>query len=139
MQIPETIAADEELGRGVSSRNSANRARRSLLPINEFLPRQGETHISVDRLSIAPLNEVTAIADARDSARNRNFYGWAVVSASNAALNGRIVEASPILNINPYHADIILPQSAADDRDAQKRHAQELRDASHWRARPDLS
>lgn len=138
MQIPETIAADEELGRGVSSRNSANRARRSLLPINEFLPRQGETHISVDRLSVAPLNEVTAIADARDGARNRNFYGWAVVSASNAALNGRIARASPILNINPYHADIILPQSAADDRDEQKRHAQELRDASHWRARPDL-
>ena len=109
-----------------------------MLPINEFLPRQGETHISVDRLSIAPLNDVTAIADARDGARNRNFYGWAVVSASNAALNGRIVEVSPILNINPYHADIILPQSAADDRDEQKRHAQELRDASRWRACPDL-
>ena len=109
-----------------------------MLPINEFLPRQGETHISVDRLSIAPLNDVTAIADARDGARNRNFYGWAVVSASDAALNGRIVEASPIPNINPYHTDIILPQSAADDRDAQKRHAQELRDASHWRARSDL-
>lgn len=138
MQIPETIAADEELGRGVSSRNSANRARRSLLPINEFLPRQGETHISVDRISIAPLNEALVIADARDGARNRNFYGWAVVSASNAALNGRILGASPILNINPYHADIILPQNASDDRDEQKRHAQELRDASHWRARPDL-
>lgn len=109
-----------------------------MLPINEFLPRQGETHISVDRLSIAPLNEALAIADARDGARNRNFYGWAVVSASNAALNGRIVEASPIPNINPYHTDIILPQSAADDRGEQKRHAQELRDASHWRARPDL-
>lgn len=139
MQIPETIAADEELGRGVSSRNSANRARRSLLPINEFLPRQGETRISVDRLSVAPLDEALAIADDRDSARNRNFYGWAVVSVANAALNGRIVTASPLHNINPYHADIILPQSAADNRDEQKRHAQELRDASHWRARADLS
>lgn len=98
----------------------------------------GETEISVDRLSVGNLREATAIADARNDARipKRRFYGWAVVIAENAERNGREVAASP-LEGNPRHADIILPASAANDRDERMRHAQELRDLSTWRPRAD--
>ena len=131
----ESIGTDEELGRSVSSRRNAARARRSRLPYHEFLPRQSVVEISVDRLSIATPEESTAVADGRDAVRGRTFYGWAVITAEAAGENGRKVVASPIPDINPYHADIVLPASAAEDRNEQVRHAQQLRDASNWRER----
>ena len=132
MSIPNRIAPAEELGRGISSRRNARRAERSNIPYHEFLPREGVTEISVDRLSVGSLKESTAIADARTP----KFYGWAVVIAKDAERSGRKVAASP-LEGNPRHADIILPASAAQDRDEQRRHAQELRDLSFWRPRAD--
>ena len=135
MTFDESIGADEELGRSVSSRRNAGRARRSRLPYHEFLPRPGVAEISVDRLSVAPPDQSTSIADIRDAARGRTFYGWAVVAAEAAGENGRKVVASPIPDINPYHANIVLPEIAAEDRNEQVRHAQQLRDASYWRER----
>ena len=134
MEIPESIALGENLGRGVSSSRIARRARRPnfQVPLNVFLPPRGESNISVDRLSVAPHEEAVAIADSRDEARNRTFYGWAVISTESAIHNGRLVAASPIPDVNPYHADIVLPENAAYDREEQKRHAQELADASFW-------
>ena len=35
-----------------------------------------------------------------------------------------------------YHADIVLPDKAADEREEQKQHAQELADAAQWLPRP---
>ena len=72
------------------------------------------------------------------AARGKTFYGWAVIDAETAASNGRQVTASPQLD-NPYHADIVLPDAAVEDREEQKRHAQELADASIWRNRDDNS
>ena len=135
VEVPTDIAADEELGRRVSSERNARRAQRSRVPFHEFLAAAGETRIYVDRLAIAPPDEAVAIAENRDRARNRAFYGWAVLSASDAGGNGRRVAASPVPGENPYHADIALPQSAAKDREEQKRHAQELADSSHWRGK----
>ena len=137
MEIPESIAPDENLGRGVSSSRIERRARRPnfQVPLNVFLPPRDESSISVDRLSIAPHDEAVAIADSRDEARNRTFYGWAVITAEAVASNGRMVAASPIPDVNPYHADIVLPQDATSDREEQKRHAQELADASRWNDR----
>ena len=131
--VPEGIALEEELGRGISSKKSAKRSR---IPLHAFLPPKGETNISVDRLSVAPLNEALAIAEARDTARGRTFYGWVVVTAESAGENGRRAVASPMPD-NPYHADIVLPQSVAQDRDSQKLHAQELADFSSWRGVPE--
>ena len=131
MSIPNQIAPAEELGRGISSRRNARRAERSKIPYHEFLPREGVTEISVDRLSVGSLKESTVIADAR----NPKFFGWAVVIAEDAGRSGRKVAATP-LEGNPRHADIILP-SAAKDRDEQRRHAHELRDLSTWRPRAD--
>ena len=134
-EFSENVAQEEELGRGISSSRNARRAQRSRVPVTEFLPAHGVTEISVDRLSVASISELTEIAEVRDISRGRNFYGWAVVNAAAASSSDRRVVVSPIPEINPDHADIILPPSAADDRAEQKRHAQELADLSFWRER----
>lgn len=94
--------------------------------------------LSVDRLSVAPPDEATEIAEAVAVKRNATFYGWAFLTASSARENEREAIASPKEN-NPYHADIVLPQAAVEDREEQKRHALELADASSWRERPNSS
>ena len=110
MEVPDTVASEEDLGRRVSSSRTAERARRSRVPFSLFLPPQiGDTDISVDRLSIVPLDKPAAIADQYDESRGRTFYGWAVVTAEAAADDGRHVAATPIHDENPYHADIVLP------------------------------
>ena len=138
MITQQDVASDEELGRSVSSSRNAARARRSRVPYREFLPPPGRNDISVDRLSVATPTESEEIADSRDKVRGRTFYGWAVVTAEAAGENGRQVLASPIADVNPYHADIILPEDEAENRNAQRRHAQQLSDASRWRERPSV-
>ncbi|MDE2815290.1 MAG: hypothetical protein OXK81_01150, partial [Chloroflexota bacterium] len=115
-----------------SSSRAARRLRNSRARHYDFLPPAGVVEISVDRLSVAGLKQATAIADDRDRARDRTFYGWLVVAASEAAREGRRVVASPLAG-NPYHADIVLPKPAAEDREEQVHHAQELADSSRWR------
>ena len=75
------------------------------------------------------------VAGGRNGGREVTFYGWAAIAAKDAGSNGRRVVATPQPD-NPYHADIILPNSIAEDRDEQFRHAQELADKSCWRERP---
>ena len=137
VRVPREIGSEEELGRGVFSSRHAARADRSRAPHHIFLERPGITEISVDRLSVAPMDDAVAIAENAAIGRNATFYGWASVSADEAGRNERRVTASP-LSSNPYHADIVLPGETAEDREEQIRHAQELADASHWRARPDF-
>lgn len=138
MTVPDTIVPEEELGRSVFRENQAKRARRGRVLPNIFLVEEGNREISVDRLTFASLhNKATTIAHKTALARNATFYGWAVVAAEKASNNGRHVIATPQPNHdNPYHADIILPELSGEDRDEQKRHAQELADASEWRERP---
>jgi len=129
------IAAGEHLGRSVFSSRNRSRARRGKTPHHVFLERGGEIEISVDRLDIAPAIEATEIADHVAANRSATFYGWAVVVEERARANGRRAVATPQPG-NPYHADIVLPALAAEDREEQKRHAQELADVSTWRERP---
>lgn len=131
----DNLAAGENLGRSVLSSGQAKRARRRRVPFHLFLEKEGETRLSVDRLDDVPPAEAVEIADRMAAARRRQFYGWAVIVVEDASANARRVIASPLLD-NPYHADIILPDSTIEDREEQKRHAQELADASTWRARP---
>ncbi len=140
MAVPDTIAPEEELGRGIFSKKHAQRAQRTRVPLNVFLVQAGNAEISVDRLTFAALdNKATVIADETAAARNATFYGWAVVTAEKAGENGRRVIVTPRPERgNPYHADIILPELAGEDREEQKRHAQELADASRWRERLDV-
>ena len=126
------LAPNEIIGRGISSRNEARRARRNRTSKNVFDPGEGKSDISVDWISAAPIGEITKIAEKRDADRGRTFYGWAVVSVESARANNRKVVASP--NDNPYHADIKLPANVAYDEYQRKLHFQQLADASSWQA-----
>lgn len=96
--------------------------------------------LSVDRLDFAAPEEMATLGDkvavGRSADSKVTFYGWAVIAAEDAGSDERQVVATPQLD-NPYHTDIILPDSTAEDRDEQIRHAQELADASCWLVRPD--
>ncbi len=85
---------------------------------------------------MAALGDKVAVGRSVDS--TVTFYGWAVITTEYAENNGRQVVYTPLPD-NPYHTDIILPDSAAENRDEQIRHAQELADASLWRERPDFT
>lgn len=134
--MPDTIESSEELGREIFSKGQAKRAARNAVPKNVFLEKEGVAKLSVDRLSVAPIEEVIINADKAAEKRNRTFYGWATLTASNAGLNERKVFASPTQD-NPYHADIELPEKAVEDREEQILHAQWLADLSSWEERPD--
>lgn len=136
MTVPDSIEPEEDLGRSVFSSQQKKRAQRSTVPYHVFLEREGEIKLSVDRLSRASEEELVSIARNVAEARNRKFYGWAVVSAKLAHANEREVVSTPQPD-NPYHADILLPILAADDREEQIRHAKELADNSKW-SEPDF-
>ena len=142
MSLPQSISSDEALGRGVFSSKQARQARRGTKPIprHAFLAQWGKVEISVDRLDFAEPEEMAELGDkvavGRSVDRTVTFYGWAVIAAKDAESNGRQVVYTPQSD-NPYHTDIILPDSTAEDRDEQISHAQELADASLWRERPD--
>lgn len=134
---PVGIAESEELGRGVFSRRDAQAAERGQVRLTVFLERRGVREISVDRLTLAPSGEAVAIADAVAAGRegNRSFYGWAVLSASEVASFGCAVVATPYQG-NPYHADIVLPESATDEWE-QRQYALELASRARWLGRPE--
>ena len=134
MSILDSIAPDEDLGRGVFSSKQARRARRSGVRLNVFLERPGQLKISVDRLSVAPVGAAESTAESVAAARGARFYGWAVITADTTSADGRRVLATP-LPTNPYHADIVLPELAAHDLRTQRKHAQQLADASRWHGR----
>lgn len=134
-EIFEHVCLQEELGRGVFSSKNAKRAKRSRVPAHVFLEKLGEPKISVDRMSVAPLEEVVKVAERVAAGRDASFYGWAIVTAKRIRENKREVVATPLPE-NPYHAEILLPEGAAEDREEQQRHAQELADASRWQDRP---
>ena len=132
------VAPSEDLGRGVFSSRTARRARRGQIPSHVFLERVGQNELSVDRLSIGETADLVVIAERRASVRERTFYGWAVVVASTAATSGRRVVASPLPDEgNPFHADIVLPDSVIEDEDERKHHAEELASLSGWQAKPE--
>ena len=136
MTAPAVVQSDEALGRGVFSRKEAKRAqRRRRVRLNVFLEKAGVAEISVDRLDCAPLEKAVSLGEKAAQNRAGPFCGWAVVSAESAEDNGRRVAATPQPE-NLIHADIVLPDLAAADRQEQKEHAQQLADLSAWRARP---
>ncbi len=111
------------------------------MPLRAFLEAWGKVTLSVDRLDFAEPEEMATLGDSVAASRSSvdrkvTFYGWAVIAAKDAENNGRQVVYTPQPD-NPYHTDIILPDSTAEDRDEQISHAQELADASLWRERPN--
>lgn len=133
--VPASIAPSEALGRGIFSSSNARKAKNGTVPRRVFLEKWGEKTLSVDRLDCVASETAAALGDSVAAQRNATFHGWAVITAQDAEGSGRRVAATP-LDHNPYHADIILPDSAVEEQDEQLRHAQELADASRWQSRP---
>lgn len=131
MPIPPEVGRKEALGRGVFSYSAARRAPRRIT-LNVFLERPTVVELSVNRLDLAAPHEAVTIAEQVGHGRGKPFFGWAVVETRQARTNGRRVVSSPLPGENPYHADILLPETAAEDREEQKQHAQELADAATW-------
>ena len=80
------------------------------------------------------------LAVARGQTRDpagKTFYGWAILTADDAASSGRTVEATPIES-NPYHADICLnlPENS-DRRELQKQHSVDLAARAKWEEAPE--
>ncbi len=134
---PGPVEDDEELGRSVFSGRQSRTAANSGVPFHVFLERAGEREISVDRLTLAPLAEVTANAIGVAAQRNppRNFYGWAVVGSGQVRQAGYEVRDSPLPD-NRYHADIVLPDNAFENADVQRQCAIELAGMSRWHPVP---
>ena len=85
----------------------------------------GESKLSVDRVTYAPTGflERIAMQDGRD--RGQTFHGWAGRRAELIEKQGVTLEPSPIrddpeLPDNEYHADIVLPDSANNDRERKE-------------------
>ena len=134
---PGPVAAGEELGRSVFSSRQSRTAANTGVPFHVFLERTGEREISVDRLTLAPLAEAVANATRVAEQRNppRNFYGWAVVRSEQVRAAGYEVNDSPLPD-NRYHADIILPDDAMENADAQRQYAIKLAGMARWRPAP---
>ena len=155
MTAPDRILPDEDrVGRGVFSRKERDflrkkgRARAAL-----FFDSRSPAEISVHRLApgangdsadhpdLAPDETMAEIGDREAKARSeksgerRTFYGWGELSAGDAAQERRVVRAAPLPD-NPWHADIVLPEEDADDKDARWRHAEDLAALALWRPRP---
>lgn len=125
----------ESIGRRGYSRKDAERARRTGVPLNVFLPKRGETVISVDEIDQMTLPQVAQLANSASGSRSGSFRGWAMLAAVIADQRGRHVRRAPIAE-NLHHCEIQLPPSVATDRDEQKSHALELANASKWRDWP---
>lgn len=136
---PPDLRDSENIGRSVFSSRAAKRAKQRGIVIPEvFLVPPGSNSISVDRMDHVSRTVLAELSKERGQNRNppKNFYGWAIMKVSDAASNGRTVQATPG-DINLYHADIFL--NLPDDkerRDKQKQHANELATLSEWQSAP---
>ena len=129
----------EELGRRVFSRSVAKDAANGRVRPSVFCEKTGVKKMSVDRLTRAePDGIAEVVADAEKAAANRPeppniFCGWAVVAAEKVVSAGCSVKDSPTC-CNRYHADIILPDAAMENEDAQKGYATTLAGkATKWK------
>lgn len=130
---------DDKLGRRAKHRSHIQKPR-----FYEFNPPKGCNKISVDRLGVARDAEIAEIAikafsrPDEDSKRDGDskpgrFLGWYVLTVKDVKQVGCRVECSPIPE-NPYHADIVFPQSeAVQDRHPHRILAKALAAASTFK------
>ena len=132
MDIPSKVSEKERLGRRIFSESDLERIQRKKASTYRlFLEKEGVKKLSVDRIEL-PSSKNVLIEICNKAAKEREasgFYGWAVITAEEASMDEREVKSSRSEE-NPYHADIILPDSAIKDRDEQKQHARKLAEKS---------
>lgn len=122
MTIPLEVSEKEQLGRRIFST-------RRKITYRLFYDNRAKEKLSVDRIDL-PSSISVLIEICNKTVKDRGasgFYGWAVMTAKEASIDGRKVLSSP-LDDNPYHANIVLPDSAINDQDERKDHAKKLAD-----------
>ncbi len=127
MIIPRAVAGRERVGRRVSSESNARRAHRGKYSYRDFLPRTGERFMSVDRLDLASISDMTKIVRSY----GHPFRGWLTKTANDIRHLNCEVQSDPNPE-NPYHALIVLPTEVAADRDRQKHKVRELAEVCEW-------
>ncbi len=131
---PTAIDPQEALGRAIFDSKHADNAKKGKIPPKVFQEQAGILELSVDRLLYV---EAFAAAEIQTRLRGRSCRGWAVVDAAAASKNGRSVVSTPILPLQPHHADIVLPPCKGEEMFiVQKTHAVELAMSASWRAAP---
>jgi len=135
LSIPPEVSEEEQLGRRIFSETDLKRARRKI-PYRLFYDKKAKEKVSVDRLDLpSSISELIEICDKAVKGRGASgFYGWAVMTAEEASTEEREVKSS-WSEENPYHADIILPDSVIDDEVKQRKHAKRLAEIATLRER----
>lgn len=135
--IPQQVADEEDLGRGIFNSERAKRyAKGRPIAPKEFKEKADKRCLSVDRLSFCDSKKMCEIGDLNAENRNQQFHGWAVIKASIAGQNGRSIRPAPI-DYNPYHANIDIPISAeARQEEEWTEHSMQLALFATWKTRP---
>ena len=129
---------DKELvGRIVSSRTEAKFCRSGDVPASVF-SQPGNFEISVDRVDRMTPGEAIRHGELIASLRgtNRLFRGWALLRRPDMSHAGCGCRASPGFD-NFWHADILMPQTAAGDNSLHGVFAAALARRSSWRGGPE--
>ena len=139
---PEEIGSTEPLARAVySRRHFKNReGEPAKVTLKAFEPEKDRSNpaerareISVDRFNYLSLDAAFSLAEGRATRRKVNFYGWAVLTAEDAAKDGRYVISSPSIDeLNPAHADIMLPPATTSDDEKRAKHLFDLAECAWW-------
>ena len=125
----ENIKDDDLLGRAVFSSRRMKRAKKGFVDFHAFF-RKGSNNISVDRFGFCSDKTLTKIQNKNAKLRVQDdkcsFYGWLqmTVNTARGVEKERTVKATPTQD-NPYHADIVLPNTVTDDFE-RKAHAKEI-------------
>lgn len=108
-KLPFLVGNEEILGRELLSSKLFKKPTGRISP-NAFYPESGKVKFSVSRLSFAPLELFIRLGQkhAKMRGQDRNFYGFAEISAYNAKKIYKTLTSAIILE-NPFHAHIGLP------------------------------
>ena len=123
--ISKNIKDDDLLGRAIFSSSRMKRAKKGHIDFHSFF-KKGSNSISMDRFGFCSNKTLTKIQDKNAELRPQNFYGWLqmTVNIVRGIKQERTVKAIPTTE-NPYHADVVLPNTVTDDF-ARKAHAKEI-------------
>jgi len=104
--VPSEIADNEKLLRNIFSPFNVDE-KKLTLKTNTFRPPSGTDEISVNRLNYTSIDFCRNLAFENNSGSNlRKFFGFALITKVAVIENFATVAASPIIDKNPFHADI---------------------------------
>ena len=136
IQSSASVLVKGDVGRAIFQSNHWKSICRGVASVAIFRDEKSPVEISVFILSRVSDRKLTQIADsiAVQRGSNRKFYGWAELSVANASIDAREVHATPAPE-NKWHADIVLPIAAKDDKKVRERHVNQLAHLSTSRPR----